>query len=160
MPPEFRRRTILAVLWIRKDLLRVQILPSQCCALLWILIFPHPDPGFWISDPGSNNNKKGGEKICFHTFFVAVKFTKFKIILFLNRYRIFFFTNWQRIKIFLLQYFTKLSDIWVWDPGSGKKLIRIQESTKHRIPDPHYWCCGYGSGRIWHFLAFMDPDSE
>ncbi len=33
---------------------------------------------------------------------------------------------------------TKLSEIWVWDPGSGTKLfqIRIQRSKRHRIPDP------------------------
>jgi hypothetical protein len=31
-----------------------------------------------------------------------------------------------------------LSNIWVWDPGSGKNLFRIPDPgvKKHRIPDP------------------------
>jgi hypothetical protein len=39
---------------------------------------------------------------------------------------------------------TKLSKIWIWDPGSGirdpgsgKNLFRIQGSKRHRIPDPN-----------------------
>jgi hypothetical protein len=38
---------------------------------------------------------------------------------------------------------TKLSKIWVWDPGSGKNLFRIPDPgvKKHRIPDPQH--CNY-----------------
>ncbi len=39
---------------------------------------------------------------------------------------------------FFVQIVTKLSKIWVWNPGSGKNLSRIpdQGSKRHRIPDP------------------------
>ena len=30
----------------------------------------------------------------------------------------------------------KFSEVWVWDPGSGKNLFRIPWSKRHRIPDP------------------------
>ncbi len=40
--------------------------------------------------------------------------------------------NFQRIiELFTKKIVTKLSKIWVWDPGSGKNLFRI-----FRIPDP------------------------
>jgi len=41
---------------------------------------------------------------------------------------------------FTLQTVTKLSEIWVWDPGSGKNLsrIRILGSKKHQ--NPGYSC--------------------
>jgi hypothetical protein len=31
---------------------------------------------------------------------------------------------------------TKLSKIWVWDPGSGKNLFRIPDSGVKKAPDP------------------------
>ncbi len=66
--------------------------------------------------------------------------------------------NFQRIrKLFTQKIVTKISKLWVWDPGSeirdpgsGKKPIldpgsRIQGSKRHRIPDPdpQYWV-GFG----------------
>jgi hypothetical protein len=50
--------------------------------------------------------------------------------------------NFQRnIELFTQKIVNKLSKIWGWgrDPGSGQKPIpdlRIQESKRHRIPDP------------------------
>ncbi len=45
--------------------------------------------------------------------------------------------NFQRIiYLFSQKIGTMLSKIWVWDPGSGKNLSRIQGSKRHRIPDP------------------------
>jgi hypothetical protein len=50
--------------------------------------------------------------------------------------------NFQRIiELFTQKIVTKLSKIWVWDPGSG---TRDSEKTysgikKHRIPDPQYY---------------------
>jgi hypothetical protein len=52
--------------------------------------------------------------------------------------------NFQRIIVFFTQKIvTKLSKIWVWDPGSEirdpEKTYsgsRIQSSKRHRIPDP------------------------
>jgi hypothetical protein len=52
--------------------------------------------------------------------------------------------NFQRIiELFPQKIVTKLSKVWVWDPGSGKNLFRIsdpgsriQGSKRHRIPYP------------------------
>jgi hypothetical protein len=52
--------------------------------------------------------------------------------------------NFQRIiEVFTQKTFTKLSKIWVWDPGSyirdPEKTYsgsQIQRSKRHRIPDP------------------------
>jgi hypothetical protein len=42
--------------------------------------------------------------------------------------------NFQRIiELFTQKIVTKLSKIWVWDPGSEKNLFRIQGSKRHRI---------------------------
>jgi hypothetical protein len=50
------------------------------------------------------------------------------------------------IELFTLKIVTKLSKIWVWDPGSGKKPIpdpgsRIKGSKRPRFPDlePQHW---------------------
>jgi hypothetical protein len=42
------------------------------------------------------------------------------------------------IELFTQKIVTKLSKIWVWNPGSEKTYSgsRIQGSKKHRIPDP------------------------
>ncbi len=82
--------------------------------LSWILIFIHP---------GSNQgNKRGGEKNWCPTFFAATNITKLKTILFLNRYSVIVFLT-QKIV-------TKLSKIWVGDPG-----YEIRDPEKP-IPDP------------------------
>jgi hypothetical protein len=50
--------------------------------------------------------------------------------------------NFQRIvQVFTQKFFNMLSNIWVWDPGSGKSYSgsRIQGSKRHRIPDPQHW---------------------
>jgi hypothetical protein len=52
--------------------------------------------------------------------------------------------NFQRIiELFAKKIVTKISKVWVWDPGSGKNLFRIpepgsrgQKGTGSRIPDP------------------------
>ena len=57
-------------------------------------------------------------------------------------------TNFQRIiELFTQKIVTKLSKIWVWDPGSRKNLFRIPNpgSKKHRIPDPNPQYCLLGS---------------
>ncbi len=42
----------------------------------------------------------------------------------------------KNYRILTPKIFTKNSKIWVWDPGSGKTLFKIQGSKRHRIPDP------------------------
>jgi hypothetical protein len=45
--------------------------------------------------------------------------------------------NFQRsIDVFTQKTFTKLSIIWVWDPGSGKNLFRIPDPGVKKAPDP------------------------
>ncbi len=99
----------------------------------WFL--PIPDPGSWISDPGSKNSNKreGWKKLVVITFYVATNFTKLQIILVLKCWR-------KKFGPILKEFFTqkivnKLSKIWVWDPGSG---IRDPGSwiRKKPIPDP------------------------
>jgi hypothetical protein len=45
--------------------------------------------------------------------------------------------NFQRIiEVFISKIVTKLSNIWVWDPGSGKNLFRIPDPEVKTAPDP------------------------
>jgi hypothetical protein len=45
--------------------------------------------------------------------------------------------KFQRIiGLFTKNIVTKLSKIWVWDPGSGKNLSRIPEPGVKKAPDP------------------------
>jgi hypothetical protein len=47
--------------------------------------------------------------------------------------------NFQRvIELFAQKIVTKLSKVWVWDPGSGKNLFRIPDPgvKKAPLPDP------------------------
>ncbi len=47
-----------------------------------------------------------------------------------------FFANFQRIiELFTQKIVTRLSKIWVWDPGSGKTYSGFR-SKRHWIPDP------------------------
>jgi hypothetical protein len=57
--------------------------------------------------------------------------------------------NFQRIiKLFTPKIVTKLSKIWVWDPGSGKNLFRIQDPGVKKAPDP-------GSGSATLFATYQ-----
>ncbi len=112
-----------------------------------IVIFTHPDPGSHISDPGSRiqiqqQKREGWKKICCHTFFCSHKFhiiENYFIFEMLNKK---IWANFQRIIELLTQKIvTKLSKIWVWDPGS-----RIQGSKKDRIQDPDPGWKKFGSG--------------
>jgi hypothetical protein len=59
--------------------------------------------------------------------------------------------NFQRIiELFTQKIVTKLSKIWVWDPGSeirdpektySGSRIQVQGSKRHRIPDPDPQYC-------------------
>jgi hypothetical protein len=54
--------------------------------------------------------------------------------------------NFQRsMELITKKIVIELSKIWVWDPGSGKNLFRIQipGSKRHRIPEPDPQHC-YG----------------
>ncbi len=100
-----------------------------------ILIFVHP---------GSKNSNKREEwkKICCHTFFCGHKFHKIENYFIFELLKNKIWTNFQRIKeLFIKKIVTKLSQIWVWDPGKIYPGYRIpdQGSKRHRIPDPQHW---------------------
>jgi hypothetical protein len=45
--------------------------------------------------------------------------------------------NFQRIvEVFTQKMFNMLSNIWVWDPRSGKNLFRIPDPGVKKAPDP------------------------
>ncbi len=101
-----------------------------------ILIFTHP--GSRIPDPKTlRKQKREVKKICY-TFFVVTNFTK------LNTYYVIFemlkkkiWANFQRIvEVCTQKIFNRLSNIWVWDPGSGKNLFRIPDPGVKKAPDP------------------------
>jgi hypothetical protein len=93
----------------------------------------NPDPGSRISDPGSRiqkqQQKRGGKiffVIPFYKFHKIENYFSFEVL----KKKI--WANFQRIiELFTQKIVTKLSKIWVKDPGS-----RIQGSKRHRIPDP------------------------
>ncbi len=102
----------------------------------WFL--PIPDPGSRISDPGSKNSNKreGWKKNCCHTFLCSHKFHKIEHYFSFEVQKKNIWADFQRIiELFTQKIVTKLSKIWVWDPGSG---IRDPENTysRSRIPDP------------------------
>jgi hypothetical protein len=109
-----------------------------------IPIFTHP--GSRISDPGSKNSNKreGRKKICCHNFLCSHKLHKIANYFSFEVVKKKFWANFQRIiELFTQKIVTKLSKIWIWDPGSEirdpEKTYsgsRIQGSKRHRIPDP------------------------
>ncbi len=112
----------------------------------WIL-----DPKSWIADPTEK-----GEKIICPSFFVATNITKFKMILFFNRYR----KNCKPIWIFKELWYFKSQKLLLSSqnmvPGSEKKPI--PDTGVKKAPDPadpgsvtlHIWCrwLRMGSGCI------------
>jgi hypothetical protein len=91
-----------------------------------ILIFTHP--GSRISDP-KTATKDRGEKNSFHTFFWSNKFHKVENYFTFERLKKKIWASFQRVTgLFTQKIVTKLSKIWVWDPGS--------EVRKKPIPDP------------------------
>ncbi len=91
-------------------------------------------PGSWflpIPDPGSKNSnkRKGWKKICCHNFLCSHKFHKIANYFSFEVVKKNIWANFQRIiELFTQKIVTKLSKIWIWDPGS-----RIR---KKPIPDP------------------------
>ncbi len=131
-------------------LLLVSLLVSLCWAgssvadpgcLSRILIFTHS--GSRIPDT-KTAIKERVKKISCHTFFCSNKFHKIENYFIFGMLKKKNWANCQRIiDLFTQKIVTKLSKIWVWDPGSKiqdpEKTYsesRIQGSTRHRIPNP------------------------
>jgi hypothetical protein len=86
--------------------------------------------------------KERGEKICCHNFLCSHKFHKVANYFSFEVLKKKIWANFQRIiELYTQKIVTKLSKIWIWDPGSGKNLFRI--------PDPQHWSLSskkYGVG--------------
>jgi hypothetical protein len=72
------------------------------------------------------------------TFYVATNFTKLQIYYFsFEGLKKKIWANFQRIiELCTQKIVTKLSKIWIWDPGSGKNLFRIPDPGVKKAPDP------------------------
>jgi hypothetical protein len=86
---------------------------------------------------------RGEKKFVVIPFFLSHKLHKIELFYFeMLKKKI--WANFQRIiELFSQKMVTKLSKIWVWDPGSEIRDpvktysgSRIQGSKRHRIPDP------------------------
>ncbi len=104
-----------------------------------------PDTDFYpsrIPDTKATAKERGGKKfVVIPTFFCSHKFHIIENYFVFEMLKKKIWANFQRIIGFLTQKIvTKLSKIWVWDPG-----FRIQGSKKHRIPnpDPQHWYPGW-----------------
>ncbi len=117
---------------------------------------PHlTHPGSRISNPGSkNSNKREGWKNLFSYLFCSHKFHKIEYYFIFDTRKKKIWPNFPRIiEAFTQKIVTKLSKIWVWDPGSETRDpektysgSRIQGSKRHRIPDPDPQHRGFRSG--------------
>ncbi len=149
-------RILKPVLWIR------DVYPGSR-----ILICTHPG-----SRIQTQQQKRRAKKNLLHTFLWSHKFHK------IENYFSFevLWANFQRIiELFTQKIVTKLSKIWVWDPGSeippppgsGKNLFRIPDPGVKKAPDP-----GSGSATLlktqssanpWKCVRYrfsLDPDLE
>jgi hypothetical protein len=81
------------------------------------------DPDFFpsrIPDPKTATKEKGEKKIC-HTFLCNHKFHKIENFFSFEVLKKKIWANFQRIiELFTQKIVTKLSKIWLWDPGPEK----------------------------------------
>jgi hypothetical protein len=98
---------------------------------------PDPDftlPGSRILDP-KTVTKERGEKNLLSYFFCSKTFHKIEYYVIFEMLNKKIWADFQRIvEVFTQKFFNMISNIWVWDPGSGKNLSRIQGSKRYRIP--------------------------
>jgi hypothetical protein len=130
--------------WCLSDGIRISsVADPGCLSRTRILIFTHPG-----SRIQKQQQKRGVKKICCHNFLCRHKFHKIANYFSFEVLKKKIWANFQRIiELFTQKIVTKLSKIWIWDPGSGKKPIpdpgsRGQKSSgsatlRIRVADPH-----------------------
>jgi hypothetical protein len=93
-----------------------------------------PDPVSRIPDPKTAIKERGEKNFVVVPCNVATNFTKLKIILALVLKKK-IWANFQRIiELFTQKIVTKLSKIWVWDPGSDiRDLEKTYSGSRIRI---------------------------
>jgi hypothetical protein len=80
-----------------------------------------PDPDFYPSRIQKQQQKRGVKKICCHNFFCSQKFHKIANYFSFEVLRKKIWANFQRIiELFTQKIVTKLTKIWIWDPGVKK----------------------------------------
>jgi hypothetical protein len=103
-------------------------------------------PGSWflpsrIPDPKIATKERGEKKFDVISFYVATNFAKIVHYFNFEVLKKKIWANFQRIiEHFAQKIVTKLSKVWVWDPGSGsgsgKNLFRIPDPGVKKAPDP------------------------
>ncbi len=104
-----------------------------------ILIFTNL--GSRIPDPKTATKERGEKKICCHNFLCSHKFHKIAHYFSFDVLNKKMLANFKRIiELFTQKIVNKLSELWIWDPGSeirdpGKTYSgsRIQGSKRHLI---------------------------
>jgi hypothetical protein len=109
------------------------------------MIFTHPG-----SRIHKQQQKRGGEKkISWHNFLCSHKFHKIANYFSFEVLKKIIWANLQRIiEFFTQKIVTKLSKIWIWDPGSGKNLFRIPDPRVKKAPDPESGSATLPPGKI------------
>ncbi len=104
-----------------------------------------PDPDFYpsrILDPKTATKERGEKKFVVIPFYVAKKFHKIENYFSFEMLKKKIWANFLRImELFTQKIVTKLSKIWVWDPGSEirdveKNLFLILDPGVKKVPDP------------------------
>ncbi len=140
----------------------MRICIQQCCGSGMFI----PDPDFYPSriwDLGSRIQKqqqKTGVKKNLLNHFCSHKFHKTQFYFIFDMLKKKIWPNFPRIiEVFTQKIVTKPSNIWGWDPGSGKTLFRIPDSGVKKAPEP-----GSGSAtlasRMQHFFESPDPQAR
>jgi hypothetical protein len=101
-----------------------------------------PDPDFYLSripDP-KTATKERGEKNLLPYLFCSHKIHKIENNFFFEMMKKKFGQFSKNYRTFTQKTVTKLSKIWVWDPGSEirKKLFRIPDPGVKKAPDPQH----------------------
>jgi hypothetical protein len=119
----------------KRNIKRVPHNPTSSRSVLRIP-FPDSYPSR-IPDPGSKNSNKreGWNKISCHAFFCSHKFHKIVNYFIFGMLKKKIWANFQRmIELFNQKIVTKLSKIWVWDPGSGfRDPVKTFSGSRIRI---------------------------
>jgi hypothetical protein len=104
-------------------------------------LFRIPDPDF--THPGSRIPhpktaiKERGEKNEFSFLFCSHKFHRIENYFIFGMMKKKIWANFQRIiELFTTKIVTKLSKVWVWDPGSAKNPFWIPDPGVKKAPGP------------------------
>ncbi len=98
-----------------------------------------PDHDFYpsrIPDPKTAMNRHWWKKFGVIPFLWSHKFQKIELFYFWNVEEKNLGQFSKNYRTFYHKIVSKLSKLWVWDPGSGKNLFRIPDPGVKKAPDP------------------------